>query len=332
MKQLYFDERWIGPHGIGRFAKELAQGLNPLFLKLPGRPTQAFDAWRLRRSLQALPQDSLFLNPGYTAPLGKVRLPYVLTVHDLNHIDLPDNSNPAKRLYYRAVLQPGCHHAATVLTVSEFSRQRIVEWSGIDAARIINVGNGVDPSFSPVGEKWRHTRPYILSVSNRRTHKNEFRMLKAFAASRASKEYDLLLTGQPTQALQELAQSVGILDRLVFTGTVQEGGLPALYRGAQLLFFPSLYEGFGLPLIEAMACATPCLTSNTTALPEVGADAVLYANPLDISEMAQQLDRLLSDDGLRNSFSAKGPVRAAMFGWESVVEKTRRCLGEFGIQ
>lgn len=322
---LYFDDRWIGPHGIGRFARVLSDALQPVALGLPGRPTEPLDAWRLTRALSRLGPEGLFFNPGYTAPLW-APMPWVLTVHDLNHIDLPDNSSPAKRLYYQAVLRPGCRRASAVLTVSEYSKGRIAAWAGIDPTRIHNVGNGVDPAFNPGVAPRPHPRPYVLAVSNRRTHKNEYRLFQAFAASNTAQGHDLLITGSPTPVLDALSRQLGIEGRVQFLGAVDDTELPGLYRGARVLFFPSLYEGFGLPLIEAMACGLPCVTSTTTAMPEIAGDAAVCVDPLDVQAMARALDRALGDADLRRRLSAAGLRRASEYTWERVIGRTRQAL------
>jgi glycosyltransferase involved in cell wall biosynthesis len=229
-------------------------------------------------------------------------------------------------LYYQHVLRPGCQRAHAVLTVSEYSKARIVAWSGVDPERVHNVGNGVDPSFHPGVAAHAHPRPYVLAVSNRRTHKNERRLFEAFAASAAAHDHDLLITGQPTPALDALAAQLGIQGRVSFLGSVTDASLPGLYRGAKLLFFPSLYEGFGLPLIEAMACGTPCVTSSVTAMPEVAGDAALCVDPLNVPALTAALDAALLDPDLRQRLGQAGLRRAAAYTWDRVVQRTRQAL------
>ena len=315
-----FDGRWIGDHGIGRFARELRARLPVRELEAPGRPMSPLDPLRLAR-LPAGAGDWL-LSPGYNAPLAGA-LPYVFTIHDLNHIDRPDNSSAAKRLYYRLVLRRLCLRARAVLTVSDYSRRRIAAWSGVPVERVFDVGNGVSSVFRPDGERHRPGYDYVLCVGNRRGHKNEEGLVRAFARAGLPAQMRLVLTGDPTPALAALAAACGIGERLAFAGRVDEEGLARLYRGARLLSFPSFYEGFGLPVVEAFACGTPVLTSNVTSLPEIAGDAACLVDPASDDAIAAGLARLHADEGLRATLVARGLARAPQYSWDAVTSRVR---------
>jgi glycosyltransferase involved in cell wall biosynthesis len=326
---IYGDARWRGSHGIGRFATQVLQlcpEITPL--ELAGRPVDAQDPLRLALALRRLPSESIFFSPGYNPPLVS-RQPCVLTLHDLNHIDRPENSSMAKRLFYRVVLRPACRRAARLLTVSEYSRQRIVAWAGVPPEKVVNVGNGVDSSFRPAEAlPARAGQGYLLCVGNRKGHKNEFRVVEAFARAPLPLAVRLRFTGRPTTALLRHAARCGVLDRVDFTGPLDDGQMPALYRGALALVFPSLYEGFGLPVLESMACGTPVIAANTTALPEVAGDAALLVDPLSVTAIAAAIRRLVADDALRATLRARGLERAAGFTWERTAATVRRVLEE----
>src|SRR3954452_1566358 len=152
-----FDSRWIGSHGIGRFAREVRSRLPKVVdLSSKGSPASAFDPLYLAARLSWSKRTSLFLSPGYNAPL-RTAIPFIFTIHDLAHIDVPELKTALKSAYYEYVLKSACHRASLVLTVSEFSKQRIREWSGLNADRILNVGNGVDPAFSIHGPAYPHS-------------------------------------------------------------------------------------------------------------------------------------------------------------------------------
>lgn len=322
----FFDFRWSGEHGIGRFAREVGERLEVVPYCGPGRPMSPQDPFRLVRSLMPLRGPGhWFLSPGYNAPLLTV-LPYVLTVHDLNHIDRADNSSPGKRLYYRTVLRRLCRDARAVLTVSNFSRERIIDWFGLDAANVFNVGNGVSEVFSTEGPRFQLGAEYVLCVSNRRRHKNELGVLTAFAAARLPSHVRLVLTGDETPELRAHAQALGIGEALVFSGRVSEKALAGLYRGALCLFFPSFYEGFGLPIVEAFASGTPVISSTVTSLPEVAGDAGLLVDPHDIDAMAQALRSLHDDPALRGRLIALGLSRVPQFSWDAVVKRVRAAV------
>ncbi len=179
---IYADQRWIGDHGIGRFAREVLANLDCREVPLGGHPAAPFDSWRLARALGELTSDDLFFSPGYNSPLF-CPAPFIFTIHDLSHVYCPENSSPLIRLYYAAVLKRACHRARQIITVSEFTRKQIVEWSGVPQEKVFNVGCGVDPAYSPEGGSYPLPFPYLLCVSNRKPHKNEFRILEAFAQS-----------------------------------------------------------------------------------------------------------------------------------------------------
>jgi glycosyltransferase involved in cell wall biosynthesis len=320
---LFFDSRWIGTHGIGRFAKEIGDRLTHKSLSCKGKPMSPLDPFRL--SFQKLPPGGWLLSPGYNAPLLS-RTPYLMTVHDLNHIDRTDNSSRLKRIYYSLILKQLLRRARAVLTVSEFSKSRIIEWSRLDSSRVFNVGNGVSEIFRPDGRRYEANGGYILCVSNRRGHKNEEGMLKAFSHARIPASVKLILTGEPTPELLKLAIKLGIGNRLIFSGRVSEDDLAALYRGALFLVFPSFYEGFGLPIVEAFSSGTPVITANVTSMPEIASNAALLVNPSDINDISAAIERLHDSPELRAELVQRGFKRAANFSWDAVAGRIKAAV------
>lgn len=291
-----------------------------------GKPSHPLDPFRLAYKLLSY-KDTVFFSPGYNPPLFSGN-PFVLTLHDLNHLDFRENSSPLKRLYYQLILRPQCRKAQRLLTISSFSRRRIIEWTGLAPEMVINVGNGVDSSFCLEGPKHEPGYSYIFSVSNRKAHKNEVRMLEAFARANLNSEIKLLITGITNKKLKKLTDDLNISDRVVFTGSIAEEEMPCYYRGASALLFPSLYEGFGLPVIEAMACGTPVITSNIAALPEVAHDAALLVDPYDIDDIATTLKQLLDDTSLQRELMSRGKKRAALYNWDDVAAKVQQVLDD----
>lgn len=325
-----FDSRWEGPHGIGRFATEIHRRLTGFQdVALKGRPSAALDPLRLSRHLRALaPQ--LYFSPGYNVPLGHP-CPFVFCLHDLNHISVPENATALKRAYYRYVIRPAVHRAEVVLTVSEFSRRAICDWAGTEESKVVNVGNGVSEAFRPDGPAYdRIGRPYILYVGNQRPHKNLPRLLRAFAACAMLHEFVLVLvgTGQPAAALGRLVAELRLRERTLFLEKTSEERLAELYRGAVALALVSTYEGFGLPIIEAMACGTPVLTSPVAAMPEVAADAAVLVDPGDVQGIADTLQRLVSDSALRKTLRERGLAQAKLFSWDNTARAVARTLAE----
>lgn len=317
------DKTWFDLGGIGRFSKEVISRLSyDADFKLNCSPASLMSAiklsWCCRR------KEVVFL-PGFVPPVVSCAR-YVFTIHDLNHLDRPENSSLAKRLFYRFFIRLGCKRAYAILTVSEFSKKRIVEWSGISPDKVINVGNGVDKSFNSSIKPYNHGAPYFLCVGNRKTHKNEARVVESFAYSDINENTHLVFTGAPVPFLEELIQKHSLTSRVKFMGNVTEEDLPSLYKGARGLLFPSLYEGFGLPVLEAMACGTPVITSNCTSLPEVAGDAAILVDPHSTQELREAIECLEHDPSLRNELVAKGFERVKFFTWEKTAHKVQEIL------
>ncbi len=325
LMSVYVDDRWIGPHGIGRFASEVASRCGFLPLQLPGKPLDLIDPWRLRQALLRQ-RPYHFFSPGFNAPIG-TPCSFSLTIHDLIHLEVADEISLAKRLYYRWVVLPAVHHADVVFTVSEYSRQKIAHWSGVAMDRIVVAGNGVSDAFTPEGVRWAWPKPYLLYVGNQKPHKNVEGLVRGYAASKLSAEVDLLLTGTLSDAVATVAAQCGVVDRVKPLGLVHESDLPCLYRGAMALVMPSRYEGFGLPVVEAMASGVPVLCSDRTSLPEVGGDAVAYFSPDDTESLVQGLDDL-QDEAHRLRLRAAGLARAKGFRWESVAARVSGAIAE----
>jgi glycosyltransferase involved in cell wall biosynthesis len=296
--------------------------LNYCPLPLVSDPDSPLDPWRLARALDTLTHEDLFFSPGYNPPLY-CAAPFIFTLHDLNHLDRQENSSHLKRLYYAMVVKRACHRAARILTVSEFSRGRIIDWSGVQPEMVVNVGCGVGPEYHPRAAPYPLPFPYILCVSNRRRHKNEIRQLQAFARSGLATEMRLVFTGHMSAELAEYIVHNRMLQSVHFIGLVPDAELPSLYRSAKALLFASLYEGFGLPVIEAMACGTPVVTSNITALPEIAGDAALLVDPTSVEQIATALRQIIEDSSLRQKLRAGGLARAAEFSWSRTTSRVR---------
>ncbi len=324
---IYADQRWIGNHGIGRFARHVLAGIGYRPVPLTSHPAAPFDSWHLARALRKSTSSDLFFSPGYNTPLF-CSSPFVFTIHDLSHVYCPENSNPVIRLYYATIVKRACHRAVKILTVSEFTRQQIVEWSGVPEAKVFNVSCGVEEAYKPDGERYGLPFPYVLCVSNRKKHKNERRVVEAFAKAPLDQRMHLVFTGESTVDLTDLTERHNLTPRVNFIGEVPEGELPCLYRGALALIFPSLYEGFGLPLLEAMACGTPVLTSNVTAMPEIAADAALLVDPTSIEQISDGLRQIVSDNSLQKWLRVKGIAQARRFSWARTASKVHELLVE----
>jgi glycosyltransferase involved in cell wall biosynthesis len=261
--------------------------------------------------------------------------PMVVTIHDLTHLTDPEIRNTAKAwIYGRPMLRIAALKARQVITVSEYSRQQISERLGVEPARISAIYNGVDARFRPgdrtesarrVNAALKIGRPYLLFVGNLKPHKNLGRLLHAFALlrSRGRTEPVLVLVGDDRrrQGLLDEYARLGISDAVRHVPWAPEDLLPHLYRAAELLLMPSTSEGFGLPVLEAMACGTPVACSNAASLPEVGGDAAVYFDPRNVEEMAAVIGRVLDSPDLQAEMREKGLRQAARFTWEECARK-----------
>jgi glycosyltransferase involved in cell wall biosynthesis len=278
----------------------------------------------------------LFWNPTCPGPVAVSN--QVVTVHDLTAIEHPEWFDRKYALWNR-VLTPlvlsRCRH---IIAVSNYTKESIKHQYGISEKKITVIPNGVDSRFSPTEEaaieKARSELgipdgPYVLSLSALEPRKNLERLLQVWGCIKKSIESPptLVLAGGAGRPTIFHNFSLGSPPQNVhFTGYVEDDLLPALYAGAEIFVYPSLYEGFGLPVLEAMACETPVVTSNRTSLPEVAGDAAHLVNPYRTESIAEGINRVLEDSDYRTELRRKGRERAKSFTWERTATETLNVL------
>jgi glycosyltransferase involved in cell wall biosynthesis len=287
--------------------------------------------------------DVLFL------PAGNRRLPAVMpcptvgTVHDMASLHVEAKYDPARTFYIREILPFLYRRLDRVITVSRSTRLDLIEFAEVPTERIRVIPLAADPSvFLPgdaaeararVGDRYGTGDRYLLYVS-RLEHpgKNHVRLVRAWTALReAGLPHRLVLVGADWSGAEEVraeASRSRFATDIVFTGFAAAGDLPDLYRGADAVAFPSLFEGFGLPILEAMACGAPVACSNRSSLPEVAGDAALLFDPFDEEGMADALGTLLRDGAVRRRLARDGIARAAEFSWERTGRETMGVLRE----
>jgi glycosyltransferase involved in cell wall biosynthesis len=269
-------------------------------------------------------------------PSGNRRLgirygvPSVATVHDLSQLHVPQKYDAARMFYATRVLPALIGRQDRVVTVSSSTRADVLDRTSVGTERIDVVPNGVDLTrysalgagdVAPVMQRLGIDQPYVLYVA-RLEHpgKNHVTLLQAYARLRAQGiEHKLVLAGprwDGAEAIDAEVTRLGLEQHVVFLGFVATADLPALYAGAAAFVFPSLYEGFGIPLLEAMACGTPCCVANVSSLPEVAGDAALLFDPRDPAAIADAMHRLLSDALLRTRLRRRGLERCKEFTWD----------------
>ncbi len=328
-ENIVVDCRWnVRRHGgIGRFAEEISRRF-PSFKRLDSRraPFSALDPVALSLQLRALGA-KVFFSPGFNSPF-RSSARFVFTIHDLIHLRFDDERSLLKTAYYATFVKPAVRKAARVLTVSEFSKREILDWTGVSEESISVVRNAAGPGFSESGVSFEHDEPYFLYVGNRKAHKNLRMLLTAYSRSRVVGHVRLFLTGPASAEISEISRDLGISKRLTFLGFVPEDRMPALYRGAVALVLPSLYEGFGLPVVESMACGTAVVCSNVSALPEIVGDAGILVQPYDVDSISEGLNRVAEDTELRMNLGAKGVIRSRLFNWDKTAADIWRILTE----
>ena len=279
-----------------------------------------------RRAARDVPGDLDVMHYPVTVPIPRTAAPTVVTLLDVQHHDLPGFFSRPESAFRRRAYDRAAREAGTVVTISEFSRGRIAATLGIDPARIEAVPLGVDHgSFAPGGEKAELGQPerFLFYPANLWPHKNHERLLEALALAPG---VELVLSGQVYGRagwLEAKARSLGVGDRVRHIGHVPQATVAPLLRSATGLVFPSLYEGFGVPPLEAMACGCPVAASDRSALPETVGDAALLFDPDSARSIADAMTRLMDDDPLRDRLRDAGLRRSAEFTWEVAARRHR---------
>ncbi len=277
----------------------------------------------------------LLWSPNNTGPLALAR--QVCTMHDIIPVEHPEWFSARFSAWYQWLLPRLTRRVQHLIAVSEFTKQRLVERFGIRPEKITVVWNGVDAQFRPrsaaeiaeVREALGIRSPrYLLSLGSLEPRKNLARLLRSWGRLRLSgEEISLVVVGAKGSpqvfrdaSIKELPEGVH------FTGYARQEHLPALYSGAVALVYPSLYEGFGLPPLEAMACGTPVIASNTTSLPEITGGAALLIDPLNEDAIGEAILRLLGDEHLRRTMSARSLAHVSKLTWDRSAAETRKVL------
>jgi glycosyltransferase involved in cell wall biosynthesis len=272
--------------------------------------------------------------PNYLAPVA-TSCPYVVTIHDMTLFITPRLHRWKKLLLDRTLIPLVARKAEAIVTVSKSARDDIVRLLKVPGGKVHVVMNAVSPAFRRVEDPARieevraryHLQvPYILYVGNIEPRKNLARLIDAFARLKKNGlPHKLVMVGQPGWHCEPIYAEVerqGLESEVLFTGYVPFEDLPALYSGATAMAFPSIYEGFGLPVLEAMACGTPVVTSSSSGLAEVADGAAILVDPLSLDEIASALQRVCTQPSLANELSSLGLARAKEFTWQHAARTT----------
>lgn len=260
--------------------------------------------------------------------------PTVITVHDLAFYRMPKMYDFTRRYYKQLIARPSIKKATRIIAISEHTKNEIVELIRVNPDKIDVIPYGLNPVFRQIENKdilesfcKKHRLPknFILFVGTFQPRKNLDALLTAFSRIPASLRPPMVFCGQKGWLYKPIFSRIGQLNlqkEIIVLGPLPNETLPLLYNSASLFVYPSLYEGFGLPLLEAMACGVPVLASNGTSIPEVVGDAAETVNPKDIDAISNSLERLFSDDEKRNRLIKSGLKRASIFSWEKTARLT----------
>jgi glycosyltransferase involved in cell wall biosynthesis len=273
----------------------------------------------------------------YAVPLVAA-CPTVVTVHDLSFLRFPAAFRRFNRIYLSWMTRVATRRAARVIAVSESTRQDVIRLCGVPAERVTVIPNGVSPDFCPADAAevaaFRATKGlpdrYILYLGTLEPRKNLARLIDAYAAWLAAapvacKGVRLVIAGGKGWFYEQIfarVQALGLAEAVLFPGFIPADELPWWYRAAALFVYPSLYEGFGLPVLEAIACGIPAITSTASSLPEVAGDAALLVDPDDTAGLASAMGRVMEDPATASRLAAAGPRQAAHFSWPRAAQET----------
>jgi glycosyltransferase involved in cell wall biosynthesis len=352
-----FDARAIHYRGIGTYSRSLLQRFAESAIEVvifcqdqEKDPIPAAESFTLvsanmdplalygRGAFRALVEESnvdLLHVPSSWAPTP-VSVPLVSTIHDVTPLLYPRSLSPVLRVRYRRQLGRTLKEARGIITVSQISFSALNAYAGVDPAKVRVIHNGVSERFSPqldreaqLAARHRYSLPerFVFWVGDFRPEKNLAFLIQAW--SRLQKHLAdppaLVLAGAQTGEYKKLRREVeksGLEGSVLFPGFIRDDDLPAVYSAATVFVFPSLYEGFGLPPLEAMACGTPCVVSNSSSLPEVTGSAALLFNPTSLGGFEDCMVRVLTQPALYEALRQDGLRQSALFPWSRAAEET----------
>lgn len=276
-----------------------------------------------------VPQNGIGLN-------DIIKCKKIVTVHDLIPYIMPETVGKGYLIKFLKEMPNIIENSDGIITVSNYSKKDILKFFPIDEKKIYVTHLAADKQFKPLDkekciklttEKYNIKTPFILYLGGFSERKNVHSLIKAFSKvyNNLDKEYKLVIVGSyrdSSQKLIKLVEKLNMTNNILFTGFVSQAELPIFYNACEAFVYPSTYEGFGLPPLEAMNCGTPVITSNVTSIPEVVGDAGILINPYDISNLTTAIGNLLSNESLRNELSKKGYERSKDFSWKKTAENT----------
>jgi glycosyltransferase involved in cell wall biosynthesis len=284
---------------------------------------------------------NVFFSPDGFIPLG-MSIPKVSMVHDVAYLRYPEYLQPRIRKFYATWMGRYLAYTDHIITVSEFSKSEIIAGYNIPADKISVVYNGITETYAPVNEEqkqrirkqYAHGKPYFIYLGAIHPRKNMLALVKAFEQFKSAdaSDHQLVLAGRASWHTEEVFKAIAQSpwkDSIHLPGYVATSEATGLVASAEAMIYPSLYEGFGLPLVEAMACGVPVICSNVSSLPEVAGNAALLFDPMEVDQLSNQIRRIADDDQLRKEMILKGHERSKLFSWDKAATQVYEILGRF---
>ena len=310
-------------------AKEIFKGIEGIeYILMKSKFLSLQEQIELPRIVNKFKKNAIFHSPSFVgSPF--INKPMIMTIHDLNHIRFPEFYTPFHKYYYKYIVKTSANKSKKILTVSNFSKGELVEWLGCSEDKVVVTYNGIDESFKRVTnkkqlgfikDKYNLPRKFILYVGNQKPHKNVGTLIKAFKEL-GNEDIYLVMNGKPSNDNSKLIKELGISNKVKNIGFVDDEDLASLYSLAEMFVFPSLYEGFGLPPLEAMACGCPVIVSDAASLPEVVGSSALVYSAKDNVELVNKIEQLLNNVNI-NAIIEDGINRRLNFKWNICTKKT----------
>jgi len=267
----------------------------------------------------------------------------IITIHDLFFLIAPEYASKASVKLFKDQIKKYALRANKIIVVSESTKRDVQRLLGIAPGKIAVIYEGAESGYRPLNKelalkeikhKYKLEHRFILFVGTLEPRKNLTNLIQAYSLFRNRRKdcrHKLVICGMKgwsARDIFETAERLKLKKEIIFTGYVPENDLPLFYNAADLFTFPSLYEGFGLPVLEAMACGTPVITSNTSSLPEIVGEAAIMINPTDVGALADAIDKVLGNESLRQEMRNKGLARTKLFSWEETTKATVRLYKE----
>ncbi len=279
---------------------------------------------------------NIYHAPGFVLPIFKVnkKTKYIVTIADMTFFSHPEYHVYWKRKYFKYMIPISIKKADQVIAISENTKQDILQMIPVDKNKIVVTYLGYDAHFSrqnklkknPVLKKYIINFPYILFVGMLEPRKNIPSLIKAFAAIKEKKSHKLVIVGKKGWMYGEiftLIQKLKIEEQVIFTGYLHDEDLPSLYSAATCFVYPSFYEGFGIPIIEAMACGCAVITSNNSSMKEIAGEAAILVDPYNVKEIQNAIELLIADKAIKRKKEKEGITQAKKFTWEKMILQTK---------